>query len=393
MKKLIRILSISLLILQCAYGQDKTIGATTFNFGGYIKTDFLNTWYRNGDVGATSPLREFHLPGQIPVGPADRNFDLDYHAKGSRFSFDVGTTILGQEIHGFLEFDFLLSGVGDERVSNSYNPRIRHAYFEWDRLLIGQTWSSFMIVVVPDELDFAGAMDGLVFIRQPQVRYKAGSWWFALENPETTVSPLGESGIVVTDSEVFPDVVARKNFNGQWGSWSVAAIGRTLHKRDSVETTAMGYGITTGGKLFTGKRGDDVRIIATYGNGLGRYLAAGFTPSGVLDRNGKIKPIQTLNGYVAYNHYWVPQKWSSSFSVAAYRAFHDTDLAAATINELSYSLSGNIKWDLVPQLRFGMEYMYAYRGLLNNTSGAFHRLQFSAKYSFNYRNSVLNEKQ
>ena len=100
---------------------------TTFNFGGYIKADFINSWYQNGDVGETSPLRDFHLPGQIPVGEIDRNFDLDYHVKESRFNFDVKTQIAGREIHGFIEMDFLMSKSGDEKISNSFNPRLRHA--------------------------------------------------------------------------------------------------------------------------------------------------------------------------------------------------------------------------------------------------------------------------
>ena len=97
---------------------------------------------------------------------------------------------------------------------NSFNPRLRHAYLEWDRLLIGQTWSTFMVVVVPDEIDFSGALDGLVFIRQPQIRYKAGSWWFALENPETTITSYQGSAPEVTDSEILPDIIIRKNFSG-----------------------------------------------------------------------------------------------------------------------------------------------------------------------------------
>ena len=120
----------------------QVIDSTEFAFGGYIKTDFINTWYMNGEVGSESPFRDFHLPSQIPIGPRDENFGLDFHVKESRFNFDVTTKILGQEIHGFLELDFILSSQGDEKVSNSFNPRLRHFYFEWDRLLIGQTWST-----------------------------------------------------------------------------------------------------------------------------------------------------------------------------------------------------------------------------------------------------------
>lgn len=83
-------LLLSSLNLMIAMGQDEK-PETTFKFflGGYIKADFINTWYQNGDVNETSPLRDFHLPSQIPVGSIDQNFDLDFHVKETRFNFDV----------------------------------------------------------------------------------------------------------------------------------------------------------------------------------------------------------------------------------------------------------------------------------------------------------------
>ena len=172
--------------------------------------------------------------------------------------------------------------------------------------------------------------------------------------------------------------------------FSIAGVGRTLHKRDSSNYSTFGFGITTGGKLRIGKT-DDIRIIATYGNGLGRYLAAGFLPGAARQMDGALKPISTLNGYVAYNHFWA-SKLSSSFSVAAYQAFHDEAIVSQDINNSSYSISGNLKYDPVPQLPFGVEYMYGYRELLAGTNGAFHRVQLAAKYTFGYHNAVADEK-
>jgi hypothetical protein len=370
------------------------IDSTTFQFGGYVKTDFISTWYQNGDVGSDSPLRDFHLPGQIPVGPSDQNFNLDFHVKESRFNFDVQTQIMGQTIHGFLEMDFLLSSQGNEKVSNSFAPRLRHFYFEWERLLIGQTWSTFMIVVIPDDLDFAGALDGVVFIRQPQIRYKAGNWWFSVENPETTVVLYQDNQILVTEKEVFPDLVARRNFSGDWGNWAVAGMFRLLSSKDSLDgvTRAPGFGLTTGGKMLVGNRGNDFRVQATYGQGLGRYLAAGFISGGVTDTDIDINSIESFSGFIAFNHFWIKEKLSSSFNISGLKAFNDTDLVGAGVNKIAYSVSGNLKYTPVKQLLLGAEFMTAYRELEDGTNGRFNRLQFSAKYSFGYTDSVLNEK-
>lgn len=387
------LIAVSLASIQILNAQS-FIDSTTFKFGGYIKADFISSWYQNGDVSSDAALRDFHLPGQIPVGLSDQNYNLDFHVKESRFNFDVGTQIMGQTIHGFLEMDFLLSSQGNEKVSNSFAPRLRHFYFEWKRMLIGQTWSTFMVVVLPDDLDLPGAMDGIVFIRQPQFRYKAGNWWFAVENPETTVVLYQDNQILVTEKEVFPDLVARRNFSGDWGNWAVAGMFRLLSGKDSLDavTREPGFGLTTGGKLLVGNRGNDFRIQATYGQGLGRYLAAGFISGGVTDTDIDINSIESISGFIAFNHFWIEEKLSSSFNVSGMQAFNDTALVGPGVNKTAYSVSGNLKYTPVKQLMLGAELMSGYRELEDGTEGRFNRFQFSAKYSFGYTDSVLNEK-
>lgn len=388
-------LALLLLFLPCCLlAQEKVIDSTQFSFGGYVKTDMINSWYLNGDVANSDPLQDFHLPGNIPVGPEDRNYQLGFHVKESRFNLDVTTKILGEEIHGFVEMDFLLSGVGNEVVSNSFNPRLRHFYLEWHRMLIGQTWSNFMVVTVPDDLDLGGAMEGLVLIRQPQFRYKTGTWSFAIENPQTTLVGYQQDGLTPTNNEVMPDVTVKKAFKGDWGNWAVAGIYRFLHYKDSTNTkhSTSGFGVTTGGKIKVGDNGDDIRLVTTAGTGLGRYQASGFVAGAVADADRDLNSIPTWNGYIAWNHYWIPKKWSSSFNVSAFQAFHDEDLIGQGANKSAWSASGNIKYTPVPQLLLGAEYMYGYRQLESSVDGAFHRLQISAKYIFGYKNSIANEK-
>ncbi len=390
---LLFILSIS---LSFAQEEQTTENRTTFKFGGYIKADFINTWYNNGQVSSTSPMKDIHFPAQIPVGDSENNYNLDFHVKESRFNFDVNTELLGQSIHGFIELDFLLSAQGNERVSNSFAPRMRHFYFEWGKLLVGQTWSTFMIVVVPDDLDFAGAAEGLVFNRQPQIRFTQNNWQFSLENPETTLMGFQDPGIVESEKEILPDLIIRRNFTFEKGFIGVAVLNRALNGKttNTQETkTKYAFGITSGGKFSVGSKGSDIRFMGTYGTGLGRYTALGFTSAGVVDQDRNIHGIGSINGYVAYNHYWKPEKWSSSFNVSAYQAMNDMDLVSMEANETAYSFSGNLKYSPAPELLFGVEFIHGYRGLADGmTSGSFNRLQFSAKYSFGYKNSIANEK-
>jgi len=167
---------------------------TTFKFGGFVKLDMMNTNFHNGPVAVGSPLRDFHFPAAIPVGGTNNIFSsIDYHAKESRFNFGTETKIGDHVLKAFVEMDFLLAGQGDERVSNSFNPRMRHFYFTYSNWLFGQTWTTFQILDLPEDLDFAGAADGIIFNRQPLIRYTMGDWQFAVENAETTLDPNGGS--------------------------------------------------------------------------------------------------------------------------------------------------------------------------------------------------------
>ena len=145
-----------------AEDDDETPPRTVFTFGGYAKVDALSTTYHDGSPEADAAIRFFHLPAQIPVaGRSDLRRQADAHANESRFHFDLNRTLENDwDLRVYIELDFLLSGQGDERISNSFNPRMRHFYFSAGPFLFGQDWTTFQIVELPDDLDFIGAADG-----------------------------------------------------------------------------------------------------------------------------------------------------------------------------------------------------------------------------------------
>jgi hypothetical protein len=357
---------------------------TILKFGGYAKTDLIFTQYNNGDISTNSPLRDFHIPGLIPVGDTDKNSYTDFHVKESRFYFDIATDKSKWPLRAYIELDFLLSSAGNEQVSNSYNPRLRHFYFEAGKLLFGQTWSTFMVVVLPEDLDLPGASDGVVFIRQPQIRLTLDSWQLSLENPTTTLSQLDENLLIVTEAGRIPDLSIRKNFKGEWGNLSVATLFRQLNARDSSNSnkTAFGYGITTGAKINIGKR-DDLRFVATYGNGLGRYVAFNYVSGAAFNSSNELKPIGTINAHIAYLHYW-SEEWKTSLNLSAFNAHKNNSLTGNDGNKKAWSASANILYSPIKNLMMGVEFMHAYRELEGGANGSFERLQFSARYLFGW---------
>jgi hypothetical protein len=360
---------------------------TGFKYGGYIKLDINHSYYYNGDVGPESPLRDFHFPAAIPVGSDEENYDLDYHVKESRFNFTTLTQLAsGREIKGFMEFDFLLSPAGDERVSNSWNPRLRHFYFSTGPWLAGQTWTTLMIVIIPDDLDFAGAAEGIIFGRQPQVRFTRGAWQVALENPETVLSTVEDGTRLVTESSQLPDIIGRRNFGGDWGTGGVAVIARQLHYNDPTSdfnTREFGFGVSGGADIKVGV--DDLKFQATAGRGLGRYVGLNFLNAAGVDSVGNMSVIDQIAGFVAYRHFW-NERWRSTADVSVYYGDNPSELPGG-VNDNAQSVSVNLLYSPDPKLTLGVEYMHARRELKSGVDGQFDRIQFSARYDFGYQST------
>ena len=368
---------------------------TTFHFGGYVKTDVVSSWFQNGKLQENSFGRFIHIPSLIPVSDVS-SYTTEFNARESRFNFDVLSELAGHKIDGFLELDFYSNADVKTGIVNSYVPRLRHVYVKWRGLLVGQTWSTFMILSIPDDLDFSGAPDGLVLVRQPIIRYETKSnWWFSIEKSKTytmTYKDDLDTSWQISQVDQIPDFVIRKNFPGENGSFALAAIYRTLTAYDpegKVKRTP-GYGISAGAKIPLGKKGSDIRTVITSGTGLGRYVSFGFLP-GATWQDNEMRSNAFINGHIAYNHYW-SEKWASSFNAAGFRSFQDLKVTGPKANDISYSTSVNLKYYPAPELMFGIEAIHANRILMDGTQGTLNRIQFSVKYIFGYTNSEAVEK-
>ncbi len=107
---------------------------TKFTYGGYIKLDAMASDFSDGKPNQL--LEDFLVPSLIPVEPASGSADsyssTNLHAKSSRFFFTTATDTDVGKISSRIELDFMLSSQGDERVSNSWSSRLRHAFLQWD---------------------------------------------------------------------------------------------------------------------------------------------------------------------------------------------------------------------------------------------------------------------
>jgi hypothetical protein len=368
--------------------EDEMARRHSYKFGGFVKLDALYSDFGAGAVPGDSIGRDFYLPAAIPVGPPDGAAGetyLDLHAQSSRINFS-STHILDDNRHlgSFVEIDFMLSDAGDERVSNSFQPRLRHAFLTYEQWLFGQTWTTFQNVpALPETLDFIGPTESTIFIRQPQARYTHGPWQFALENPETTLTPYGGGARITADDSRLPDLVARYNGGGERGSFTVAALLRQLryeHAAAGIGDAASAYGISLSGLLKTGTR-DDVRWMLSSGRGLGRYIGLNTADDAVLDAGGQLQVIDSTGLFGAYRHYW-NDRWRSNLLLGFLWVDNDPDLTGPAATREARSLHLNLIWSPQPQLDLGAEFIYADRETEGGEDGDLTRLQLSAKYAY-----------
>jgi len=355
-------------------------GDTEFKFGGYVKTDVMFSDYSNGAPGSGYISRQFYVPGTIYGVEGNGEQVVDFQARESRFNFKTSTDIDGHKLSGFIELDFMTHADGNERVSNSYSPRIRHAIVNFDNWTVGQTWSTFQNPgALPENLDFVGAAEGTPFVRQSLVRYTNGGFQFAVETPETTVTPFGGGARITSGSGMVPDFVARYNFKTQGGAkFTIAGLARQLNiEKGGLDTQEMGYGVSATGVIPVGS--DDIKLSATVGDGMGRYMALNYANAGVLNSDGDIETISSYGGFASYRHWW-NDKWRSSFTVSGFKADNDVALTGGSVNEESYSGYVNLLYSPVKPMTVGVEYMYAENTKQNGDKGELNRVIFSVKY-------------
>lgn len=356
----------------------------SYKFSGYIKADAIYSDYSGGSVASGNAGRDFYIPATVPVGDNGESY-LDLHAKESRLNFSTSHILdNGTRLGTMIEIDFLVSSQGDDRISNSYSPRLRQAFATYNNWLFGQTWMTlFNVSALPENLDFIGPSESTIFGRQAMIRYSNGPWQFALENPETTITPFNGGERIIADDNQLPDAILRYNLKSEWGSFSVAGILRQLacvNNETGVDDSTVGYGISLSGKIeFDNK--DDFRWMASAGRGFGRYIGLNTANGAVLDEHGQLHAIDSTGIFGSYRHLW-NDKWRSNLTLGYLSVDNDTGLTGTGVTKTASSFHFNLIYSPQPRLDFGAELMYAKREIESGDEGDLTRLQFSAKYAF-----------
>jgi hypothetical protein len=338
-----------------------TVSAAEFEFGGYVKVDAI--YDLDADLG---PILN---ADRVPTDP-DASSDPSFRIHAQQTRLNAGVT--HNDMFAFVEIDFFGDG-GTETVSNSYQPRLRHAYGQMGNLLVGQTWSTFMDanwVYYPATVDFAGAA-GTTFVRQGLFRWTLNEGLdVAVENPENRVRGA-------ESRDAIPDLVLRYFQTGDV-TWQVSGVLQQFSVDDGAADGESEFNLgLSGGVNF--KLGNGKNSISLQSNlNANRYTYYGFSNPSAVVVGDSIELIDHTSLVVAYNHDWGGAQTTIAFGMVA---FEDDHLAGDDIDTIS-TIHANYRWQPYESIDYLLEISRAAQELVNGDDGDNIRLQFAVQYNF-----------
>jgi len=355
--------------------------------GGLVWTSLIQTF---SPLGSDTQFLTWSIPakGTEQAGQGPR---LSLGAKPSKFNIDVrAPTELG-EMRAFIEGDF-----------NGTNGafRLRHAYGQYSRLLIGQTWSTFSDPFADHEdIDFEGVNAENV-IRQAQVRYfmplpKALRLAVSLEYP--TASVTGGTAI-----NQIPDVIGRITKKIPKGHLQGAVVLRQIRAQpnDHPEEiySAFAWGVSASGVLAVGGKGwsKNDRFIFQFngGKGIARYIndlqSCNCGQDAVFGPDGGLNALTAWGFYAAYEHHWenfpnplkLPLNEFRSSLIWGRVKVDNLSFMPGTSYKQTDRVSLNALWSPVRSVDAGIEYIWGQRINEDGSRGTATQLQMRFRFLF-----------
>lgn len=322
------------------------------DFYGLVKGDLM--YDNNYDLGIYTGIGLAGLNAATAEGSASRA-----HAYQSRIGVRGSQATDMGEIKFNVEGDFLGGGGG--------TFRLRHAFGEFNGLLVGQTWSLFTPTSeLPPFIDANGQM-GVSAYRVGQLRYTR-----EFGNTTAAVS-IEEDNSALKDRVAFAGAVTQRF---DQGSVKLAAISRSLKQGGGDVTSSWGATISGNAKLWEGGL---IQASYTQGAGISSLLptwSSIYAPE--LDANGDAIGAK---GYgIAVSHIISPQ-----FEIGAGYGVNDYDYYTGAPGNGTDKLSEihlNVKYKPVKPVTLGLEYIKAERRQYDGAKFDNDRIQFAAQYSF-----------
>ena len=361
-----------------------------FTMGGRVKLDVIANSVSVGGAGGQNRADVSFFPTAIPLDYTGEDHQASGNARDSRIWFNAVNPTPYGDLGAYIELDFgSWDNAANERVSNSHNPRLRHAYATFRGITMGQPTSTFQNMVAFPEINESNGSVGVLNTRQPLIRYTRDvgryRWSLAAEQPETTVTARDGSRLSFDDDQLL-DLVGRIDWQNERAMVSVSALVRQIRidgviDNRFVEEDTVGAGLSVSGRWFL-PNADNLRFALASGRGIGRYVSYNSFNDAFLDSSGNLETIPMTSAFLAYQHWW-SDTWRTNVALGYAEAdLHPADYSTGLINERFLSSHINLLWSPIPSATFGVEWLHGRRELLNGMSGQLNRLQFTSLYKF-----------
>ncbi len=349
---------------------------------------------------------------------ANRTGQTYLHARTSRLGVEAATPTQYGQLVAKIEGDFnndprtgnsavygKVQNIGTQVATNSYDFRLRHAYFQLAGWTVGQTWTTFMdLDATPEVVDFNGPM-GSTFIRQPQVRYtyatpNYGNFSAAIENSVSYVlkrtqdASSGDYSYDATNDGFTrtADLILRWDRALPWGSLSVRGVSNEhrLNDGSGLNLSRRGYGMAAAA-VYKATDDDTLSINVTGGDGIGRYFNG--IDGAIYDTTNRRIVLERAVGVVlGYQHKFsdtVRMNIAYGHQKSFNNEYHEyvlknlpTDHRGLTNRTVSQLHIGAI-WNPVKYVDIGAEYIYGRRETILGERGDMSRINLMGRYNFN----------
>ena len=380
-------------------------GNFKFGIGGNVHFTFFYDVYGSVDDKAFTTAA-------IPV-PTDYANQIGFSMGGSKLNFRAMGKMGNKTMAGFIEF-----GVGTS--GNAIN--LRHAYFSYGGLTVGQTWSLFMDLSAGAETVDLEGPNTQISSRHPLIAYTlplGKSWKIAASAEMPSLSYVFGNTVVSTDTmaspivysieeeyQNLPDFVIHGKYKGDIGHVQVGAIYRNLSYYNFNSVTGkgnterrQGWGVSASGSLLIAKK---CILSGQYflGKGIASYVndlaAANVDLVKITDiKTGEhdVETVPMTGFYVSLQALWSAQL-SSSFIYGYTHLLKSDNYIYGDSDRFLHSTqyaAVNLFWEIHPDLKIGAEYLFGMKDLQyygtepvdkSSLYGVANRLDFMLNYSF-----------
>ena len=347
------------------------VGGMTITLGGFIE---LSGFYRSRNEVADIPTAWATIP--LSNLPQAHQGEFRATARQTRLNLLASGNIdAAQTLAAFVETDFLSAAPTANSVeSNSYNPRLRQAYVQYDNsdwglhVLAGQAWTlltPFKIGITPRQENIPLTIDhqqvpGSIWARQPQLRvakdFDDHKLWIAgsVEGPQTTFStptstttfngqtitttlPGGNffAPNVLYSDNILPDFIAKVAYDPGWGHYEAYGVLRLMNDRVSFPggghnnySTAGGGGANMILPLIPGKLDFQASVLA--GAGIGRY-GTSLLADATVGPSGQVVPLPEVQALIGLVGHPIP-----SVDLYSYVGTEQVQSRSWTVNHINF---------------------------------------------------------